>query len=63
MKKEDQGYQSEGAVYVTEKIYSLILQLHFRRFYGLIFAPPKNLGGASIGTASTGSYKGLLKNL
>ena len=32
-------YQSVGAEYVTGEISSLILQLVFRQFYRLIFAP------------------------
>ena len=41
--KKAQGYRSVGAEYVTGEINSLILQLLFRQFYRLIFAPPLKL--------------------
>ena len=37
--KKSLGYQSVGAEYATAEINGLILQLLFRQFYRLIFAP------------------------
>ena len=39
--KNPKRYQRVGAEYVTGEINSLILQLLFRQFYRLIFAPPQ----------------------
>ena len=42
MKKKSLGVSKcVGAEYVTGEINSLILQLLFRQFYRLIFAPPQ----------------------
>ena len=37
--KKPMGIKSVGAEYVTSEINSLILQLLFRQFYCLVFAP------------------------
>ena len=41
MKEKPMGYRSVVAEYITGEINSLILQLLFRQFYRLIFAPPQ----------------------